>query len=164
MTANVQVHPIFVLSIVDTLLSILWMCGAVVWLKGGVRKHRNLRVGCFTITCMTVVSHLTKMLEQIYEHMQILQCVAMNVTLIYSLLAYSSIKQRDFSGVYVSLQCIYFRIPNSIVVVYPIQNIIPTSWNVVLSVMLCVQMFQQRSSSVHVWPPLCSFTAYFIAW
>ena len=27
----------------------------------------------------------------------------MNVTLIYSLLAYSSIKQRDFSGVYVSL-------------------------------------------------------------
>ena len=26
----------------------------------------------------------------------------MNVTLIYALLAYSSIKQRDFSGVYVS--------------------------------------------------------------
>ena len=33
---------------------------------------------------------------------QVFQCVAMNVTLIYSLLAYSSIKQRDFSGVYVS--------------------------------------------------------------
>ena len=34
---------------------------------------------------------------------QILQCVAMNLTLIYALLAYSSIKQRDFTrGVYVS--------------------------------------------------------------
>ena len=33
---------------------------------------------------------------------QILQCVAMNLTLLYALLAYSSIKQKDFSGVYVS--------------------------------------------------------------
>ena len=38
---------------------------------------------------------------------QVLQCVAMNVTLIYSLLAYSSIRQRDFSGVYVSLSSVY---------------------------------------------------------
>ena len=59
-TANVQVHPIFVLSIVDTLLSILWMCGAVVWLKGGVRNPHNLRVGCYTITLMTVVSQSPK--------------------------------------------------------------------------------------------------------
>ena len=55
-TAIVQVHPIFVLSIVDTLLSILWMCGAVVWLKGGIRNHGHLRVGCYVITLMTVVS------------------------------------------------------------------------------------------------------------
>ena len=34
--------------------------------------------------------------------LQILQCVTMNLTLLYALLAYSSIKQRDFSGVYVS--------------------------------------------------------------
>ena len=27
-----------------------------------------------------------------------------------------------------------------------------------------VQMVQQQPVSVHVWPPLCSFTAYFIAW
>ncbi|CAI8022378.1 hypothetical protein GBAR_LOCUS13152 [Geodia barretti] len=106
---NPKVHPIFVLSIVDTLLSALWISGALVWLKGGVEHHPRLRVGCFTITCMTVI----------------LQCVAMNVTLIYALLAYSSIKQRDFSGVY---------------------------------------MVQQRPVSFHVWPPLCSFTAYFIAW
>ncbi|CAI8022380.1 hypothetical protein GBAR_LOCUS13152 [Geodia barretti] len=76
---NPKVHPIFVLSIVDTLLSALWISGALVWLKGGVEHHPRLRVGCFTITCMTV-------------------------------------------------------------------------------------MVQQRPVSFHVWPPLCSFTAYFIAW
>jgi hypothetical protein len=107
---NPKVHPIFVLSIVDTLLSILWITGALMWLKGdGLSAYQNFRVGCFTINCMTVI----------------LQCIAMNVTLIYALLAYSSIKQRDFSGVY---------------------------------------MVQQRPGSVHVWPPVCSFTAYFIAW
>ncbi|CAI8027048.1 hypothetical protein GBAR_LOCUS15487 [Geodia barretti] len=107
---NPKVHPIFVLSIVDTLLSILWITGALVWLKGdGLSAYQNFRVGCFTINCMTVI----------------LQCIAMNVTLIYALLAYSSIKQRDFSGFY---------------------------------------MVQQRPGSVHVWPPVCSFTAYSIAW
>ena len=34
--------------------------------------------------------------------LQILECVAINLTLIYAMLAYSSIKQRDFSTVYVS--------------------------------------------------------------
>ena len=33
---------------------------------------------------------------------QILQCVAMNVTLIYALLAYYSIKQKSVNGFYVS--------------------------------------------------------------
>ena len=47
---------------------------------------------------------------------QILQCVAMNLTLIYSLLAYSSIRQRDFSGLYVSplhacvLACVHVHV------------------------------------------------------
>ena len=63
-TANVQVHPIFVLSIVDTLLSILWMCGAVVWLKGGIRNHSHLRVGCYFITLMTVVSQSHKLASE----------------------------------------------------------------------------------------------------
>ncbi|CAI8022129.1 hypothetical protein GBAR_LOCUS13015 [Geodia barretti] len=81
---NPKVHPIFVLSIVDTVLSILWISGGLVWLKGGLSHYHDLRVGCYAINCMTVI----------------FQCVAMNVTLIYALLAYSSIKQRDFSGVY----------------------------------------------------------------
>jgi hypothetical protein len=81
---NPKVHPIFVLSIVDTVLSILWISGGLVWLKGGLSHYHDLRVGCYAINCMTVI----------------FQCVAMNVTLIYALLAYSSIKQRDFTGVY----------------------------------------------------------------
>ena len=53
----VQVHPIFVLSIVDTLLSVLWISGALVWLTGdGLRHHGHLRVGCFSINILTVVS------------------------------------------------------------------------------------------------------------
>ena len=94
----------------------------------------------------------------------------MNVTLIYSLLAYSSIKQRDFSGVYVSLTA------------YQPAFVATVShsgfWNSLLSFSsvlllqkhycyfftLCPQMVQQRPLSLHVWPPLCSFTAYFIAW
>ena len=51
---NTQVHPIFVLSIVDALISLLWIIGSVVWLGGG--EQRQSRVGCFTINLMTVVS------------------------------------------------------------------------------------------------------------
>ena len=40
--------------------------------------------------------------------LQILECVAVNLTLIYALLAYSAIKQKDFSTVYVSeLLCMH---------------------------------------------------------
>ena len=53
-----QVHPIFVLSIVDTLLSVLWISGALVWLTGdGLRHHGHLRVGCFSINLLTVVAN-----------------------------------------------------------------------------------------------------------
>ena len=34
-------------------------------------------------------------------YLQILECVAVNLTLVYALLAYSEIKQKDFSSVYV---------------------------------------------------------------
>ncbi|CAI8027918.1 hypothetical protein GBAR_LOCUS15900 [Geodia barretti] len=106
---NPKVHPIFVLSVADTLLSVLWISGAVLWLTGGLSGYNKPRVRCFSIYCMTVI----------------LQCVSMNVTLIYALLAYFSIKQRALNGVY---------------------------------------MVPQRPVSIHVWPPLCSFTAYLIAW
>ena len=56
----------------------------------------------------------------------------MNVTLIYSLLAYSSIRQRDFSGVYVSLSldtvCLLF-------------TLYVHSFSVVLCVFVCVSVY-----------------------
>ena len=50
-----QVHPIFVLSIVDTLLGVLWVSGSIVWLRGGLAHHEHLRVGCFALNIPTVV-------------------------------------------------------------------------------------------------------------
>ena len=52
----IQVHPIFVLAIVDALLSLLWISGSVVWLRGGDRGPNHPRAGCFTVNLMTVVS------------------------------------------------------------------------------------------------------------
>ena len=34
---------------------------------------------------------------------QIMECVVVNLTIVYALLAYSSIKQKDFNNVYVSV-------------------------------------------------------------
>ena len=121
------------LSVVDTLLSVLWISGAVVWLTGGLSGYNEPRVRCFSINCMTVVrSHFPQRhhrflyLFPMYsvgcvvnnycyivlnfsqsfvssKMQQILQCVSMNVTLIYALLAYFSSKQRALNGVYVSI-------------------------------------------------------------
>ena len=52
---GVQVYPIFVLSIVDTLLGVLWVSGSIVWLRGGLAHHEHLRVGCFALNIPTVV-------------------------------------------------------------------------------------------------------------
>ena len=50
---HTQVHPIFVLSIADGMLAVLWVVGGALWLKGGVSQSR---VGCFAVSLMTVVS------------------------------------------------------------------------------------------------------------
>ena len=47
-----QVHPIFILSVADLLLSLLWVIGGGVWL----RKF-NDRVWCYAISLPTIVSH-----------------------------------------------------------------------------------------------------------
>ena len=46
-----QVHPIFMLSIADLLLSLLWMIGSGVWLRG-----IEQRVWCYAISLLTIVS------------------------------------------------------------------------------------------------------------
>ena len=50
-----QVQPIFILSVADALLSVLWISGSLVWLKGGLHRLDDLRVSCFSITLLTVV-------------------------------------------------------------------------------------------------------------
>lgn len=126
---------------------------------------------------------------------QILQCVAMNLTLIYSLLAYSSIRQRDFSGLYVSptaclcaslctcaCTCVCVCIRQVKVFSNSYNNycgtrIFSLEYSFCFSVSgvllmpyfttdypFLVQMVQQRPVYLHVWPPLCSFIAYLIAW
>jgi hypothetical protein len=51
-----QVQPIFILSVADALLSVLWISGSLVWLRGGLHHLDDLRASCFSITLLTVVS------------------------------------------------------------------------------------------------------------
>ena len=54
-----QIHPIFMLSIADSLLALLWTTGGSLWLYNGVTTSQDAeRVGCFTVLLMTVVSCL----------------------------------------------------------------------------------------------------------
>ena len=73
------------------------MSGAVVWLAGGLSgRHNKHRVHCFAINCITVVKiaslsvavSLRNVNFHFYNYYQVLQCVAMNVTLMYALMAY----------------------------------------------------------------------------
>ncbi len=50
-----QVHPIFMLSIADFILGILWTVGGGLWLSEGYHRYRN---GCFAILLTTVVSFI----------------------------------------------------------------------------------------------------------
>lgn len=70
-----KVQPILVLSIADFLLSVLWVVGGSVWL----RDVGPARVGCFTVQLLTVI----------------LVCVAINLTLVYALLALATVKQSN---------------------------------------------------------------------
>lgn len=48
-----EVHPIFMLSLADCMLSVLWIAGSVIWFHP-VDSHQQ--VWCYTITLMTAVS------------------------------------------------------------------------------------------------------------
>jgi hypothetical protein len=71
---NHKVHPIFVLSVADAMLALLYILGGIVWL----RREANVssRVWCFSAALPTVI----------------LQCVTVNLTVLYALLAYSGVK------------------------------------------------------------------------
>ena len=50
---SLQVHPIFVLSVADLLLSFLWIIGGGAWLR-----RLGDRVWCYAISLPTIVSHV----------------------------------------------------------------------------------------------------------
>ena len=50
-----QVHPIFVLSVADLLLSFLWIIGG-----GAFLRRLGNRVWCYAISLPTIVSHYIK--------------------------------------------------------------------------------------------------------
>ncbi len=54
----------------------------------------------FRLICILAISTSFSFVLIPY-HMQILECVAVNLTILYALLAYSNIKQKDFNNVYV---------------------------------------------------------------
>ncbi|XP_019852164.1 PREDICTED: transmembrane protein 116-like [Amphimedon queenslandica] len=73
-----EIHPIFMLSLADCLLSGLWIAGSSIWLSN--LSDRNFdRVYCYPITLLTGM----------------VECVALNLTLVYGLLAYYRTKNTD---------------------------------------------------------------------
>lgn len=73
---NHKVHPIFILSIADTMLALLYIIGGIVWLRQ--ESAITSRVWCFAAYLPTII----------------LQCVTVNLTVLYALLAYSGVKKR----------------------------------------------------------------------
>ena len=139
------------------------MCGAVVWLKGGVRNHHHLRVGCFTITLMTVVSQSPKSTVDVNsKHFPYRFFSVLLWTWLSSIPSWPTpVSNRETSVVFMWASCVMsiqnlcsYHNTKQLGCVFTFSN----------SAVLCLQMVQQRSASVHVWSPLCSFTAYFIAW
>ena len=47
-----QVHPIFVLSLADCMLAVLWVVGGILWLR---RTPYMSRVGCYSTSLLTIV-------------------------------------------------------------------------------------------------------------
>ncbi|XP_064392957.1 transmembrane protein 116-like [Halichondria panicea] len=72
-----RVHPIFVLSLADSILGVLFILGGNLWLR-----RAPSRVGCFAVSLPTVI----------------LECVTVNLTVVYALLAYSSIKRKNVNN------------------------------------------------------------------
>jgi hypothetical protein len=53
-----QIHTIFMLSIADLVLAVMWVVGGGMWLSGGTDHVHYSRVGCFTVLLITMVSFI----------------------------------------------------------------------------------------------------------
>ena len=97
-----EVHPIFMLSLADCMLGLLWIVGAILWfLPYDAYNH----IWCYALTLGTAVS----LTEVQYRHclrtmfwIQILECVVINLTIVYGVFAYFRIHQTKPSGPLVS--------------------------------------------------------------
>ena len=53
---NSEVHPIFMLSLADCVLSLLWITGSSVWFADTNNKQMRDRTMCYVVTLLTGVS------------------------------------------------------------------------------------------------------------
>lgn len=74
-----EVHPIFMLSLSDCLLALLWITGSSIWLSSA----RDNAAWCYSVTLITAV----------------MECVAVNLTVVYSVFAYVKIRKTDLNSV-----------------------------------------------------------------
>ncbi|XP_019861081.1 PREDICTED: transmembrane protein 116-like [Amphimedon queenslandica] len=74
-----EVHPIFMLSLSDCLLALLWITGSSIWLSSA----RDKAAWCYSLTLITAV----------------MECIAVNLTVVYSVFAYAKIRKTDLNSV-----------------------------------------------------------------
>ena len=154
----------------DTLLSVLWISGAVVWLTGGLNHYHQLRVGCFAINCMTVVSGpptLVLLREMSFSLSKTDSSVCCNECDPH--LCPPGLFQHQTERFHWCLCKLLAETPGSsscyfcCIFTVSVRKFVCCIANL-SGVPPPLQMLQGRSESAHVWSPLCSFTAYLIAW
>jgi len=77
-----KIHPIFMLSIADCMVAALWVVGSIFWFSG-IEDRR----WCFAPSLLTVI----------------LECVTVNLTLVYALFSYATLKHRDLNKILVNM-------------------------------------------------------------
>lgn len=91
---SLQVHPIFVISVADCFLGISWVLGGAFWID-----RIEDRSWCYLSSLLNVVPPFPFSLSSLSSSfLQILQCVSVNLTVVYALLAYSIIRKQDLSS------------------------------------------------------------------
>ena len=105
---NLEVHPIFMLSVADCILSLLWIFGSALWLAD-VSDEDYERSFCYIVTVLTGVSVcvcsavLYVCIHFILIIYQIAECVTINLSLVYGIFAYTRMKKTKVHTILVSL-------------------------------------------------------------
>ena len=103
-----QIHPIFILSLADLLLAMLWIVGGALWFRSAPDRS-----WCFAVSLLTVVCGPASLREYCWVQcshvlgvcvLQILVCVTVNLTVVYAALMYSTLKKIYVFGMLVRLE------------------------------------------------------------